>query len=221
MSPDAIGYSSRVRAERVTATVHEGSPRTIPTAPDATAAAAAAPSVIKPTSPAAQPEKPRSKSRRSWHISFRHDDSGRPISWTSDATTLVSGASTSGESSSHPSSPELTSKKPLTRRCAVFVLPLASDIHLSRRRSSGHSASSGAPQDLTATGEETQISRPQLSSPTSGSSLVSKKSWRLGFGHRRTSSSTTSASAHSQPLSDHAVDQLPEPRTRPELRRTT
>jgi hypothetical protein len=223
MSPDAAGYSSRVRAERATTPFHDVVSRSSPATTDDIAAPTVArspPAAIpqrRLTSPVSQSAKPRAKSRRSWHIQFRHDSSGRPTSWTSDDTAFFGGATTPSESSSRPSSPELSGRKSVNRECVHWFFPPASATNLSHRRNSGQSVSPVASLDLAATTEGRQIEISPLSSPAFGSSLVTRRSWRLGFGHRRTSSRANSSAA---PLSDHDVGEQSETRTRPQLQRS-
>ena len=228
MSPDAPGYSSRIRAGRVSSPQAEVKSHPTPTV----VVANSLPGSTRPqqgvassdrqfTSPSSQPERAKIKSRRSWHFPFRHDEMERPVSWTSDAATLVSGLPSPRGLSNHPSSPELKRKKSVRSRYVCQLLPITSAPYLSCRLSSRKSVPSFAPLDLEtppATGHG--IVNPPLSSPTPSGNLASKSSWRLAFGPRR-SSSRTHGSSRSQLLSDHAVDELSEPRLRPRLRRTT
>ncbi|GJE87692.1 hypothetical protein PsYK624_037750 [Phanerochaete sordida] len=201
LSPDAVGYTSRIRAERV-----QSSDRpTRRTTSDSSESASSPPAVpesqvastSKPPSPLADVEKPRPTraSRRSWHISFRSgasEDEERRTSWNSEVTTLVNSNPLPSDSSSHPSSPELKPRK--------------SD----RRRNNGRSRPPLTPLESVSGAEDLQ----PLSPPLSGARLVSRKTWHFPFRHRRIDSQDSAAT---EPLSDHAVNELPSPRTRPTM----
>lgn len=114
LSPDARGYTSRVRSERVASPLTEmksfvGAPAS-PVSPRVSVSPP--PSDAHPVASSSRPDKVRHKSpRRSWHIPFKHELQ-RPTSWTSDSTTAVSAGSHPGDSSdvSHPSSPTRSRK---------------------------------------------------------------------------------------------------------------
>ena len=132
LSPDAEGYTSRVRAERVHSPDVRSPRRTISDSSELETSTSAIPesqlaSSSRLPSPPAQLEKarPTRLSRRSWHISFRHNipkETERPTSWTSEAATLVNGHQTPSDSSSRPPSLKQKPRKSLNRRY-VFRLP--------------------------------------------------------------------------------------------------
>ncbi|EKM61387.1 uncharacterized protein PHACADRAFT_247950 [Phanerochaete carnosa HHB-10118-sp] len=125
LSPDAAGYSSRVRAERVLSS--EAYPRQMSpeTYESVESTSVASDSQVASGSSLPQPsEKSRlaRSSSRSWHISFRSDaseETERRTSWTSEVTAMASGSQTPSDLSDHASSPELKLRRALgrSRRC--------------------------------------------------------------------------------------------------------
>lgn len=214
LSPDAAGYTSRVRAERVLSS--EAHPRTMSPETYELEASTSVASDPQVASSSKLPSTPSKKSRptRSWHISFRSEETERQASWNSEVATLSSGPQTPSDSSDHPPSPELKLRKPLGRRC-VFKFSSRNTVSYGRsRRSNGRTLSALTPLESISGAEDMQI----LSlSALPGAKLMARKTWHLPFRHRRVDSQD---SISSQPLSDHAVDELPRPRARPVMQKT-
>lgn len=128
LSPDAQGYTSRVRSERVASPPTEirtrgGATVSTQVTPRISASPPPeSPSDAQPVASSSRGEMGRRKSpRRSWHVSFKHELQ-RPTSWTSDTTTVVSAGSHPGDPSdiSHLSSPS-ASRRSSQIRCVGIV----------------------------------------------------------------------------------------------------
>ena len=226
LSPDAQGYTSRVRSERVASPPTEirtrgGATVSTQVTPRISASPPPeSPSDAQPVASSSRGEMGRRKSpRRSWHVSFKHELQ-RPTSWTSDTTTVVSAGSHPGDPSdiSHLSSPSASRRSSQIRCVGIVAIYISLFMFfLCFRRGSGGVLSplNDIDSDLLEERQPSQRTTPTLD----GERPIRRKSWNFPFRHRRADSDISHGSSLIQPLSDHGVDKLPEPRARPKLHR--
>lgn len=205
LSPDAVGYTSRIRAERVHSPEQPSRRTTFEASDPVASSSMRADSQVATGSNFSSPPtvagkaRPTRASRRSWHIPFRSggpEEAERRTSWNSEVTTLLNSHQTQSDSSSRPSSPELTSHK--------------SD----RRRNGGRGVANLTPLETLSGAGDLQMLPPPATTPPK---LISRKIWHFPFRHRRMDSQDSNST---QPLSEHAVDELPAARARPVMRKT-